>query len=71
MSLADAEAVFYDEMALECEDSDHDEKQWIIMGQDACGRVLVVAYTYREPDFVRLISARLASKKELRQYLGG
>lgn len=69
--MADAEAEFYDEMALEREDNDHDEKRWIIMGQDACGRVLVVAYTYREPNFVRLISARLASKKELRQYLGG
>lgn len=27
VSLADAEAVFYDEMALEREDNDHDEKR--------------------------------------------
>jgi uncharacterized DUF497 family protein len=71
VSLADAEAVFYDEVALELEDTDHDEKRWIIIGQDATGRVLVVAYTYREPDFVRVISARVASKNELRQYLAG
>ncbi|WP_434697969.1 BrnT family toxin [Pseudomonas sp. Z1-14] len=71
VSLADAEAVFYDDMALEREDNDHDEKRWIIMGQDATGRVLVIAYTYREPDFVRVISARVASKNELHQYLGG
>ncbi|WP_434674569.1 BrnT family toxin [Pseudomonas sp. R1-15] len=71
VSLADAEAVFYDDMALEREDSDHDEKRWIIMGQDATGRVLVIAYTYREPDFVRVISARIASKNELHQYLEG
>ncbi|MFL6610097.1 MAG: BrnT family toxin [Pseudomonas sp.] len=71
ISLADAEAVFYDEVALELEDNDHDEKRWIIIGQDATGRVLVVAYTYREPDFVRVISARVASKNELRQYLAG
>ncbi|MGE8483659.1 MAG: BrnT family toxin [Pseudomonas sp.] len=71
VSLADAELVFYDDMALEREDNDHDEKRWIIMGKDACGRVLVVAYTYREPDFVRIISARIASKNEQRQYLEG
>ncbi|WP_434658148.1 BrnT family toxin [Pseudomonas sp. R3-56] len=71
VSLADAEAVFYDDMALEREDNDHDEKRWIIIGQDATGRVLVIAYTYREPDFVRVISARVASKNELHQYLGG
>ncbi|WP_367616110.1 BrnT family toxin [Pseudomonas marvdashtae] len=71
VSLADAEAVFYDGMALEREDNDHEETRWVIMGRDATGRVLVVAYTYREPDFVRLISARVASKNELHQYLGG
>jgi uncharacterized DUF497 family protein len=39
------------------------------MGLDGKGRLLVVAYTYRDPNFVRIISARLATKNERRQYL--
>jgi len=69
ISLADAEPVFYDETALTIQDHDHDEERWVSMGIDAKGRVLVVAYTYRAPNFVRVISARLASKNERRQYL--
>jgi uncharacterized DUF497 family protein len=69
VSLADAEPVFYDEAALAMQDHDHGEERWVIMGTDANGRVLVVAYTYRHPNFVRIISARLASKNERRQYL--
>jgi uncharacterized DUF497 family protein len=38
------------------------------MGQDAKGRLLVVAYTWREPNFVRIISARVATKNERRHY---
>ena len=37
--------------------------------QDAKGRLLVVAYTHRDPNFVRIISARIATKSERRQYL--
>jgi uncharacterized DUF497 family protein len=69
ISLAETEPVFHDERALTLEDDDHDEQRWITMGLDGKGRLLVVAYTYREPNFVRIISARLASKNERRQYL--
>lgn len=69
VSLADAEPVFYDEMALTIQDHDHEEERWVIMGTDAKRRVLVVAYTYRDPNFLRVISARLESKNERRQYL--
>ncbi|OPA87210.1 hypothetical protein BFW86_19515 [Pseudomonas fluorescens] len=69
ISLADAEPVFYDEAALTLQDHDHEEERWVIMGADAKGRILVVVYTYRNPNFVRIISARLASKNERRQYL--
>ncbi len=68
ISLTDAEPVFYDEMALSVQDQDHDEERWIILGKDGQGRLLVVAYTYRDPNFVRVISARLASRNERRQY---
>lgn len=61
--------MFNDEAALTLQDHDHNEERWVTMGTDAKGRILVVAYTYRDPNFVRIISARLASKNERRQYL--
>lgn len=69
ISLAETEPAFHDEHALPLQDEDHDEQRWITMGLDGKGRLLVVAYTYRDPNFVRIISARLASKAERRQYL--
>ncbi|WP_431702576.1 BrnT family toxin [Pseudomonas sp. BR20] len=69
ISLADAEPVFNDEIALTIQDHDHDEERWVTMGTDARGRILVVTYTCRDPNFVRVISARLASKNERRRYL--
>lgn len=69
ISLAETEPVFHDERALTLEDNHHDEQRWIIMGLDGKGRLLVVAYTHRDPNFVRIIPARLASKNERRQYL--
>ncbi|MGH8389759.1 MAG: BrnT family toxin [Pseudomonas sp.] len=68
ISLAETEPVFHDERALTFQDDDHDEQRWIIMGLDGEGRLLVVAYTWRDPNFVRIISARRASKNERRQY---
>lgn len=69
ISLAEAEPVFYDERALTLEDNDHDEQRWITLGLDAKARVLVVAYSYREANVVRIISARLATPSERRAYL--
>jgi len=68
ISLAETEAVFYDDRAMTVQDNHHDEQQWIIMGMDAKGRLLVVAFTYRDPNFVRIISARVATKNERRSY---
>lgn len=61
--------MFHDERALTFQDEHHDEQRWITIGLDGKGRLLVVAYTYRDPNFVRIISARLATKNERRQYL--
>ena len=41
------------------------EQRFISIGHDYVGRVVVVVYTYGG-DEVRLISARLASRKEIR-----
>ncbi|QZD73158.1 BrnT family toxin [Pseudomonas sp. 3-2] len=68
ISLAEAEPVFYDDRALTIEDNDYDEQRWITLGNDGKGRLLVVAYSYREPNFVRIISARVATPSERREY---
>lgn len=68
IELADAVAVFSDPFALTREDFDHDEQRFVTLGQDALGRLLIVAYTYREPATIRLISARKAEPHERKQY---
>lgn len=68
---SDAEAVLFDPLALSMEDGDAEgEDRYIVMGQDAVGRVLVVVYTYRG-DTIRLISARPATRKEITVYEKG
>lgn len=68
ISLAEAEPVFHDERALTIEDNDHDEPRWITIGLDSKGRLLVVAYSYREVSVIRIISARAATPSERREY---
>jgi len=68
VDFADASAVLEDEMGLtRRDDGRQDEERWITLGMDPFGRILVVAYTWREEE-PRLISARIASKGERRQY---
>ncbi|MGY4534885.1 uncharacterized DUF497 family protein [Pseudomonas sp. TE3786] len=71
IGLADAASVLNDANALTLEDDLYDEKRWITLGEDGTGRLLVVVYTYRNPDYVRLISARKAEPREIQQYYGG
>lgn len=70
IELADAVRVFEDPSALTLEDHDHDKQRFVTMGRDALGRVLVVVYAYREPNTIRLGSARKAEPHERRQYEG-
>lgn len=66
----DAVSALEDESALTIRDPySTDEERWITIGMDALGRVLVVVYTWRG-ERVRLISARLATPNERRQYEG-
>lgn len=65
---ADAVAVLEDEQALTVEDPHPDEERYVTIGMDAFARVLVVVYTWRGPDTVRLISARKATRAERTQY---
>lgn len=68
--LADAEAALYDPSALTLEDNDHDEQRWVTVGDDGSGQILVAVYSYRDPNFIRLISVRKAEPQEINQYRG-
>jgi len=61
--------VFEDEEAITIadEDSDPHEVRFVTMGSGAKGRVLVVVYCYRGKK-IRIISARVATPRERRQY---
>ncbi|MDR3412762.1 MAG: BrnT family toxin [Formivibrio sp.] len=70
-----ASQVFHDPLALTLFDEEHSEQEdrWITLGQ-VDGRKLVVAvHTWHENETttrVRIISARLATRHEERQYQG-
>lgn len=69
VDLEDAQLVLLDPMALVREDARTEtEQRFVAVGRDALGRILTVVYTYREPDAIRLISARPATKKERQAY---
>lgn len=72
-----AAAVFTDPMALTIFDEDNssdDEDRWITLGQTNGQHYLVVVHTYRDQQddtvTIRLISARAATKHEIKQYQG-
>jgi uncharacterized DUF497 family protein len=67
---ADAVAALEDSGAISVRDDSEDEERWITIGIDGLARTLVVVYTWRE-ERIRLISARLATRKESRQYEEG
>lgn len=65
----EAVTVFEDEFALTREDSDAlDEQLFFTPGMSGFCNLLVVVYTNREPDIIRLISAWKASKRQRSHY---
>jgi uncharacterized protein len=69
VNFAEAATVLEDDFALTREDDDAlDEQRFVTLGMSGIGSLLVVVYTYREPDIVRLISAWKASKPQRSQY---
>ena len=68
MSFADAEGVFYDPLAIHQKDPDaDDEERFITVGLGSTGGILVAVYTLRGED-IRLLSARRATRKEVKDY---
>jgi uncharacterized protein len=51
------------------DDSSGDEERWRIIGL-ARNKVLLVVFTERSNDVIRIISAREASRREERDYFG-
>jgi uncharacterized DUF497 family protein len=75
VSFQQASQVFKDSMALTLFDEEHslDEERWTTLGQLPNGQYLVVIHTFvQQGDRVdiRIISARKATKNEIRQYEG-
>ncbi|MCF6157073.1 MAG: BrnT family toxin [wastewater metagenome] len=65
--------VFADKYMLTLYNDKHSEKEdrWITIGQALNNQILVVVHTFRKikgREFVRIISARKATKNEIKQY---
>ncbi|WP_324614979.1 BrnT family toxin [Hyphomicrobium album] len=63
-----AKDVFVDQKAIEAlDESSSDEERWRILGRSSAG-ILMVVYTERRGR-IRIISARMADKRERKTYL--
>ena len=67
IEFADAVSVFSDELAITIPENRFDEERFVTIGTDVFGRILVIVFTWRSED-IRLISARLAERREGKQY---
>ena len=67
---AEAKTVFNDPLEVTIPDPTHslDENRFPSLGRSETDRLVVVSYTERHGDRIRIINARLASRKERRQY---
>ena len=66
-----ASYVFSDPYSLSTYDDEHSEDRWILLGRSISETLLVVVHTFRDKDgteFVRVISARKATKNEKKVY---
>jgi uncharacterized DUF497 family protein len=70
VSFDEAITVFDDPLAYIFNDEDHSiaEHREIIIGHSVIGRLLVVCFTERSEDVVRIISARQATRMEQKDY---
>lgn len=73
VSFEEASTVFGDPLSLTIHDPIHsdDEDRFIIMGMSSGMRFLAVCHVCHDENHVRIISARLATKQERRNYESG
>jgi len=69
IDFADAVGVFEEPFSISIPDDRHEEPRSATIGVDFLGRLLVVVYTWRGQR-IRIISARMATPSERRQYEG-
>jgi uncharacterized DUF497 family protein len=70
VSFEEASSVFGDPIAKIFYDEEHsaEENREIIVGHSSSDRLLVVSFTERGQDVVRIISARVATRNERKSY---
>ena len=70
VNFAEAATVFGDPFEVTILDPDHsiEEYRFLSVGMSSAGRVLVVSYSERSDNRIRIISVRAVSHKERRQY---
>jgi uncharacterized DUF497 family protein len=69
ISFSEAATALEDPFALTREDpASVEEHRFVALGLSDQERLLVVVYTYREPDVIRVISAWKATKRQRQQY---
>ena len=74
LSFDRAAEVFADPLAISIADEEHSkwEERWVSIGRDRSGGVLVLVHTFTEVSAeeckIRIISARKATRREVRQY---
>jgi uncharacterized DUF497 family protein len=69
VKFSEAATVLADELALTREDPDAvDEQRFATLGLSGEGDLLVVIYTYRDPDVIRIISAWKANRRQRVRY---
>jgi hypothetical protein len=70
VSFDEASTAFADPLSITVPDPDHsdDETRFLLVGRSLRHRILVVIHAERSESVIRLISARLASRRERRIY---
>ncbi len=70
VTFEEAVTAFDDELAYIVEDETHsfDEPRQLLIGHSRSNRLLMVVFTQRNADSIRIISARLADGKERKKY---
>ena len=71
IEFTDAVIALEDENALTIEDIDHNEQRFKTLGMGALLNILFVVHLERGKNNIRVISARKADKKEIKQYYKG
>jgi uncharacterized DUF497 family protein len=65
VAFAEAVTVLDDDFALTRDEPDaDDERRFVTLGLSDVGNLLVVVYTFREPDIIRVISAWKANRRQ-------